>query len=51
MNNLEFDAETLPPLLPDDSAVTVADVEAAVAEWQKQPPDPDYRNILDATPV
>jgi hypothetical protein len=45
---LTFDAETLPPIHPDDFSITAADIEAAVAEWEVDPPDPDYEKILDA---
>jgi hypothetical protein len=51
MDNLTFDAETLPAVQPDDYAVTEADVEAAIAAWEEDPPDPDYEKILDATVI
>lgn len=49
--NLEFDAETLPPIQPDDFNITAADIEAAVSEWKSDPPDPDYENILEAEAI
>jgi hypothetical protein len=49
--NLQFDAESLPAIQPDDFNITAADIEAAVAEWEEYPPDPDYEKILDAEVV
>jgi hypothetical protein len=48
LQNLEFDAESLPAIQPDEFNVTAADIEAAVAEWESDPPDTDYEKILDA---
>jgi hypothetical protein len=49
--NLEFDAESLPAIQPDDFNITAADIEAAVADWELDPPDTDYEKILDAEVV
>jgi hypothetical protein len=48
---LTFDAEDLDPIQPDDSDITPADIDAAVAQWEDTPPDSRFANILDATVI
>lgn len=50
-DKLIFEPEVLTHLLPTESVTTASDVAEIINTWVLDPPDPQYEQILNATPV